>query len=499
MPKSKNDKSQIATLPAVVVRVERGEAQGQEMRFTETFNIGRHESCQLRLNDDGISRNHVEVAFEGGRWWIRDLMSTNGTYIDGAKITRVPLSRPTRIELGAEGPALFLDLGTVTDLTKQHAPPPPDLSLTQYAQHYLGDQAPKPADTQMRRLHEAFRHVQKKQKRRYLAIIAVVFLLFLGAGGYAWYQRDKSQNQQVLAREIFYNMKALELEISRLDREVALAGNSNIVAARRNRAKLNELNRNYDFFIDELGLYRKKMSEEEKIIFRLARKFGECEVDMPPDFVQEVRYYIDQWRASDRLAEAIRRAGQNGYTARIAQKMLEQSLPPQFFYLALQESDFNVNTCGPKTRFGIAKGMWQFIPATAQQYNLQTGPLADVRQPDPRDDRHDFEKSTAAAARYLKFIYDTDAQASGLLVMASYNWGEERVIKRIKQMPQNPRERNFWRLLQDYRRDLPQETYDYVFKIFSAAVIGENPELFGFDFTNPLAPIMNAIDQNAGN
>jgi hypothetical protein len=52
-------------------------------------------------------------------------------------------------------------------------------------------------------------------------------------------------------------------------------------------------------------------------------------------------------------------------------------------------------------------------------------------------------------------------------------------------MPENPRERNFWRLLKN--QQIPRETYDYVFSIFSAAVIGENPKLFGFDFENPLA------------
>ena len=77
--------------------------------------------------------------------------------------------------------------------------------------------------------------------------------------------------------------------------------------------------------------------------------------------------------------------------------------------------------------------------------------------------------------------------ASGLLVMASYNWGEGRVIKRIKSLPSNARERNFWRLLTEFRSDIPQETYDYVFYIVSASVIGENPRLFGFDFDNPLA------------
>jgi hypothetical protein len=61
------------------------------------------------------------------------------------------------------------------------------------------------------------------------------------------------------------------------------------------------------------------------------------------------------------------------------------------------------------------------------------------------------------------------------------------VIDLIKTMPQNPRERNFWQLLDKYGNRLPQQTYDYVFNIVSAAVIGENPRLFGFDFDNPLA------------
>jgi len=36
-------------------------------------------------------------------------------------------------------------------------------------------------------------------------------------------------------------------------------------------------------------------------------------------------------------------------------------------------------------------------------------------------------------------------------------------------------------------REKPRKTYDYVFSIASAAAIGENPRLFGFDFDNPLA------------
>jgi membrane-bound lytic murein transglycosylase D len=59
----------------------------------------------------------------------------------------------------------------------------------------------------------------------------------------------------------------------------------------------------------------------------------------------------------------------------------------------------------------------------------------------------------------------------------------------------NPRDRNFWKLLQLHRAQIPKETYDYVFYIVSAAVIGENPRLFGFNFDNPLANVnTQAVD-----
>ncbi len=73
--------------------------------------------------------------------------------------------------------------------------------------------------------------------------------------------------------------------------------------------------------------------------------------------------------------------------------------------------------------------------------------------------------------------------------MACYNWGEDQVLPLVRSMPANPRERNFWQLLRKHREQIPQETYDYVFYIISAAVIGENPRLFGFDFDNPLGDV----------
>jgi membrane-bound lytic murein transglycosylase D len=128
-----------------------------------------------------------------------------------------------------------------------------------------------------------------------------------------------------------------------------------------------------------------------------------------------------------------------------------------------------------------------FRPQTGVKYGLHIGPLAEFRRPDPGDDRHHYERETKAAAAYLKDLYTTDAQASGVLVMACYNWGEDYVLPLVRKLPANPRDRNFWRLLAQDRDHIPKETYDYVFSILSAAVIGEDPRLFGFDFDNPLS------------
>ncbi len=249
------------------------------------------------------------------------------------------------------------------------------------------------------------------------------------------------------------------------------------------------MEKNYDRFLATLRVYDPKMTAQERLILRVARIFGECELAMPREFVTEINNYIKKWQSSGRLVKALRTAKQNGYTSLITQDLLDQDLPPQFFYLALQESNFDPYISGPMTRKGIAKGMWQFIPETALKYGLHLGPLIDMRRPDPGDDRHHWDRETKAAAAYLKDLYSTDAQASGLLVMACYNWGEDSVLPLVRSMPENPRERNFWKLLTLHKDKIPQETYDYVFYIASAAVIGEDPHLFGFDFDNPLATL----------
>jgi membrane-bound lytic murein transglycosylase D len=469
--------------------------------FSHSFRIGRSDSCEVTIDNDYVSRIHAEVIFENGTWCIRDLNSSNGLYLNCRRVEQAFITGPTTIRLGIDGPEISFDpkpaasaksTSPVSEAHKelQHAASPPTSGtvLRKYVDHYFSDTANSaPAGEHTMYVRRAFAAVQKKQKRNYGVIIALVLLMAFGAGGYALYEHQQLQKQRALAEDLFYTMKSLDLDIANLEKAVAASGSpQQVQMVQQDSKRRREMQSAYDQYLATLHVYDRKMTEQQRIMLRVARIFGECELDMPPDFEAEVNKYIGYWQHSDRLANAIRIAQQNGYVDKISSELLAQGLPPQFFYLALQESNFDPYISGPMTRKGIAKGMWQFVPETAAKYGLRVGPLSDLRRSDPADERDQFEKATKAAARYLKDLYATDAQASGILVMACYNWGETQVLPLVRSMPANPRERNFWRLLAHHRDQIPKETYDYVFYIFSAAVIGENPRLFGFDFDNPL-------------
>jgi hypothetical protein len=464
--------------------VRSGQAERSEFTAVGEFVIGRGSGCLVRLQDEVVSRAHCKVFWEEGGWWIEDLKSANGLIIDDRRVERHALRGRTMARLGAGGPVIEL-------VVEPPSPPLPTnktpADLEHYKSHYFGD-ADGPAGEHTLMVRRAFAEVQHKQRKLYYAIIGGVVLLLIVSSIYGVYRHLQYGRQRQLAADIFYKMKAQEVLLAQIisatEQQRTAESSARIEALKQRQS---EMEASYNEFTDTLKVYAKGLSAEERLILKMARAFGECELTIPDGFNQTVQTYIARWKESGRLQRAVARARSRGYAPTIARTLTEHGLPAQFFYLALQESNLDLNAVGPPTRFGIAKGMWQFIPTTAQKYGLRTGPLTEEAQPDPLDERHHFDRATLAAARYLRDIYATDAQASGLLVMAAYNWGEHRVVPLLQTLPQNPRERNFWELLTKYRRKIPDETYDYVFSIFAAAVIGEDPKLFGFDFDNPLA------------
>jgi soluble lytic murein transglycosylase-like protein len=356
----------------------------------------------------------------------------------------------------------------------------------------------------------AFAQVQKKERRKARLVLASVGLLLMISASYGIYQRQRVRAIERQASEFFQLMKSYEVQLVALRQQLEESGSPALAqqltaldSARRNAME------SYEAFVRERGLYRRLRTQEERLIYETARVFGESEFEISNSFIQavlaEIRDYWLSGSGSGRLLGALRRAEENGYTGRIVETLTSRGVPPEFFYLALQESEFNARAVGPETRWGRAKGMWQFIPATAERYGLRVGSRTNTAEADPNDERLDFALATDAAARYLRDLHGVLTQASGLLVMAAYNWGEHRVLPRLEDLPEpqevfreefagvptNPGARNYWTFLTQYGDRMPEETKQYVIRIFAAAVIGRDPGYFGLNVENPLGRYVN--------
>lgn len=514
---------------------------GQERSFHESFRIGRDAACDLVLESVQVSRVHARVEFERGAWYIRDEGSTNGTYYEGTKTAVIPLTASHTVRFGLAGPFVEftvetagrrprIDQPAITPRPGRPEDPgatagnraprsaagneaapsgadtdpdgrPANRSMDQYIHHYFGDQD-TPAGEHTMFIRSAFKAVQKEQRLKYTSIIVAIAVIAVAATLYGLYQTQHRNRVEAVALDLFNSNKQLDLRIARIQKAVQDAGvdlGDELDVLRSERA--NNVER-YDAYIRELGLYR-KLTPREQAIHDVARIFNESGLGMPAAFVGAVTDKIENhWLGPhrQRYLDAIRQSEQSGYTRYIIETLQQRGLPPEFFFLALQESDIQTNQVGPRTRWGIAKGMWQFIPSTAARFGLRVGPRANQRVYDPLDERHDFQKSTRAAAAYLQELYGTLAQASGLLVMASYNWGEHRIAGRLSALPgkrplreeifegipEDPEQRNYWAFLTTYKDRMPDETKNYVLEIFAAAVIGHNPRLWGLDIDNPI-------------
>jgi hypothetical protein len=462
----------------------------ETLRFAETVRIGRASTNGIVLNDDLVSGEHAELRKSGEQWEIVDLGSTNGTFIDGEQVTRVRLGAVTTVRLGPGGPKLRL---TIPGFAGRD--PTRKLGALDIAGRYFAETPPEAMSPRTAMIRAAF-HEQREtetrswlQRIRYLRLaVAVLLVVSVGAGGFAVWQARRARALRDAAGAVFNTMKSLELDVRRLE---AKSGPDRSIQERRAR-----LEAQYDDLLKTLGIYSARTPPDVQLIYRTIHHLGESEATVPRGFVDEVRKYIKKWDAAQ-LEVAFARARTQNLGPIVGDIFLQHHLPREFFYLALQESNFDPRAIGPSTRFGVPKGLWQIIPPTAQAYGLHLGPLRGERAFDPSDERHNVAKATNAAARYLEDIYTTDAQASGLLVMASYNMGETRLLALIRTLPESPAERNFWRLLEKHRKQIPAETYNYVFRVVSAAVIGANPKLFGFDFDPPLGPLPEAAASGA--
>jgi two-component system, cell cycle response regulator len=74
---------------------------GRRVPLNQTkFIIGRSSTCDLQIDQDGVSRKHAEIAYSRGRYYVYDLRSTNGVRLNDQRVTEQPLSDGDRIQIG---------------------------------------------------------------------------------------------------------------------------------------------------------------------------------------------------------------------------------------------------------------------------------------------------------------------------------------------------------------------------------------------------------------
>jgi pSer/pThr/pTyr-binding forkhead associated (FHA) protein len=62
--------------------------------------LGRSSSCQLVFADDTVSRRHAELRLAEGRWILRDLESSNGTWVNGRRVMEAEVAPGDEVHLG---------------------------------------------------------------------------------------------------------------------------------------------------------------------------------------------------------------------------------------------------------------------------------------------------------------------------------------------------------------------------------------------------------------
>ena len=204
-------------------------------------------------------------------------------------------------------------------------------------------------------------------------------------------------------------------------------------------------------------------------ILPIDRRKKEPEFDIPIVINGKVEQYLQYFQTTIRDKFAIWLGRSEKYIPFMKNLLKEHGLPEDLVYMSLIESGFNPYAYSRAK----AVGLWQFISLTGKRYGLRVNWWV--------DERRDPEKSTIAAAKYLKDLYDMFA--CWYLAAAGYNAGEYKIINAIKRY----RTEDFWMLTK--HRYLKRETKDYVPQMIAAALIAKDPEKYGFidvEYQEPL-------------
>ena len=424
-----------------------------------------------------VSLYHAEIERNGDSCLVRDRESTNGTWLNGERVTEAEVTPGAAIQLGTQGPEFVLlwEEPAVSDLNRTLEVPRPSIAakprapvsplathedLLSYAVARARRLRAHGVGGQTMNIMRGVVDQALRQTRRRFRVVGYSLLAALVIVSSLAYWKITERNKEL--RGIDAHIQQLEAELQKstdsdsIDNLLSQLGDYQSEAESLQRTLLYRLSalRSGDFVTTELHA--------------VMAEFGAEVYSIPPDFVDRVNHYIKQDQGPEHplIAHALSEA--SGQLRLIRKMLQEEQLPPDLAYLPLVESALRSGQESPSG----AVGPWQFTPVTARAYGLRVDGKV--------DERNDLVKSTQASCKYLRdLILDFGAGSSVMLALAAYDSGPTKVKQAVAHTVRDPiKQRNFWYL---YRtRSLPLETREYVPKVFAAILIGRNPRHYGF-------------------
>jgi pSer/pThr/pTyr-binding forkhead associated (FHA) protein/tetratricopeptide (TPR) repeat protein len=208
------DATHISSTKVRVVLVADGDDEQKEWSFTRHFSIGRHTGSDIRIKDESVSRFHSNVLFKEGKWWIQDMNSANGTFVNDKKISKQQLGLQTQLRLGINGPLLnmYLDRTKSLDVVSEQG----DLkqnenheyTIISERDYELEKHVDFPKEKEFTANRKATLKVEKKgqlnvthiiqaqlkKQRKYLVVFTPIILIGLLLAGYGYLHENRGDH-----------------------------------------------------------------------------------------------------------------------------------------------------------------------------------------------------------------------------------------------------------------------------------------------------------------